>query len=124
MKLVKIKNLPNNQEIIKWLIDLLMDSESSYSPLINKTCYPTIEYYLIKDNDIIIPAYILYENKEALVLWVHKDYRKNGYAKFMVKSLGIKYAVAAPTSIPFWKKLGFKQMSNPYASGPAVMRYF
>lgn len=120
MKLVKIKNLPNKQEIIKWLINLLIESESSYSPLISESIHPTENFYILTYNKILLPAYILSKDNEALVLWVHKDYRKKGYGKFMVNTLGIKHAVAAPRSIHFWEKLGFKRISN--GSGKAVMK--
>jgi len=119
MKLVKIKNLPNKIEIIKWLTELILESESSYCPLIEQNNLPNENFYVIVNTDII-PAYISTKNNEALVLWVHKDFRNKGYAKFMINTLGIKYTIAAPSSIPFWQKLGFKRKNNS-SSGPIMM---
>ena len=121
LKLVKIRKLKYREDIIEWLIKLLLESESCYSPLIEKINHPNDNFFILTHNDIIIPAYIEIKGDEALVLWVHQSYRNKGYAKFMITTLGIKYAIAAPSSIPFWKKLGFQQMST-VNSGPVEMK--
>ena len=121
LKLTKIKNLSNSRDIIIWLTELLIESESSNSPLVQKINYPNKEFYILIDKDVIIPAYIQIKGDETLVLWIHKDYRKKGYAKFMIATLGIKYAIAAPSSIPFWEKIGFRRI-NRLGSGPIEMR--
>ena len=120
MKLVKLKNVPNKNEIISWLIKLLKESESNYSPLIEENNYPNKEFFILINGDKIIPAYIECKKDEALVLWVHESCRKQGYAKFMINKMGIKYAIAAPDSIQFWKTMGFNQISS--SSGPAIMK--
>ncbi len=122
-KLIKIKNLPNSQDILIGLIELLLASEPSHSPLVEKINHPNGDFYVIIDRGIIIPGYIEVKGDEALVLWIHPDYRNKGYAKFMINTLGIKYAVAAPSSIPFWEKLGFRRV-NKFSSGPTEMRLY
>ena len=121
LKLMKIKNLPNSRDIIIWLTGLLLESEPSNSPLIEKINYPNKEFYILICDNIIIPAYIQIKGDEALVLWIHKYYRNKGYAKFMIATLDIKYAVAAPASIPFWEKIGFRRI-NRLGCGPIEMR--
>ena len=118
-KLIKIKNLPNSKDIIVGLRELLLATEPPGSPLVGEINHPNGNFYVVIDKGIIIPGYIEVKGDEALVLWIHKDYRNKGYARFMITKLGIKYAVAAPSSIPFWEKLGFRRVSK---SGPVEMR--
>jgi hypothetical protein len=118
LKLVKLKNVRNKKEIIKWLITLLKETETIYSPLIEEINHPTEEFFIIKDEDNFIPAYILCDKDEALVLWVHESFRNRGYANFMIKTMNVKYAVASPTSILFWQRVGFERVSNSMCSGP------
>jgi len=91
------------------------------SPLVEPINLPNGNFYVLIADNKVIPAYILNRKDEALVLWVHKDFRGKGYAKFMVKTLGIRFAVSVPESIPFWEKLGFQRKSNSN-SGPTEMR--
>lgn len=123
MNLVKIKTFSNKDEVVKWLTNLLLDSESPFSPLVQEVNRPNENFYvLIDENGAIIPSYILNKGDEALVLWVYKDFRKKGYASFMVSELNIKFAVAAPDSVSFWEKMGFKRMNGKFTSGPIIMR--
>ena len=127
-KLIKIKSLPNSQDIIVKLTELLLTTEPSHSPLVEEINHPNGNFYVVIDNHVIqnnngviIPGYIEVKGDEALVLWIHPDYRNKGYARFMITKLGIKYAVAAPSSIPFWEKLGFQRVNK---SGPIEMRFY
>jgi len=38
----------------------------------------------------------------------------------MIGTLGIRYTIAAPSSVQFWQKLGFKRKNNNN-SGPIIM---
>lgn len=124
LKIIKIKNIPNASEIILWLVTLLKESENHYNPLIEEINLPSKDFFILKDCDIIMPAYILCKEDEALVLWVHKSCRKRGYAKFMINSMNIRYAIAAPESIVFWEKIGFKKLDSNLSSGPIRFRRY
>jgi len=50
MKLTKIKHIKDNKNVIKWLINLLITSESSYSPLIEEINHPTNNFYILLIN--------------------------------------------------------------------------
>jgi len=104
LTLVKLKNISNNEEIINWLINLLKESKSG--PLTKEINFPNKNFFILKKDDTIIPAYIFCKKDEAIVLWVHETCRRNGYAKFMINTLGINYAIAAPESFIFWSKMG------------------
>ena len=110
MKVVKIKNLRNKQEKLEWLSLLLLSSEDKNSSILK--VYPNEEFYVLTINDDVLPAYVHIKENEAIVLWVHKDYRSKGYASFMIQSLGIKYTIADPGSVAFWQKIGFQQLSS------------
>ena len=119
MKLVKIKSLPDADEVISWLVDLVKNDEMNTGswPLALPSYTPDGNFYVVEDQDsqddrIVMPAYIMAIGDEALVLWVDKSCRRKGYAKFMVNSLGIRYCVAIESSVPFWKSLGFKQLNG------------
>lgn len=77
--------------------------------------------YIVEDNGVLMPAYILINGDEAVILWVDASRRRNGYAKFMVDSLGIKYCVAMESSVPFWRSIGFQQL-NSNSGGEIRMR--
>lgn len=122
LKLVKLKNVEHSKEIIKWLTTLLKESESLYSPLTEEINHPNENFFVIKDNGVIMPAYILCDRYEALVLWVHESCRKKGYARFMIRAKDIRYAIAAPDSVPFWLKIGFKRVDNSFSTAPIRVR--
>lgn len=123
MNLVKIESFSNKEEIIKWLTSLLLENESPFSPLVQQNNRPNEKFYVVtNENGTIIPSFIYNKGDEAVLLWVHKNFRKKGYATFMLSRLKINYAVAAPDSVPFWEKVGFKRMNTKFASGPIVMR--
>jgi GNAT superfamily N-acetyltransferase len=105
MKLVKIKNIKNSKKILTELnskIDILdwkLAEENSY--------------VIVEENGDVIPAYItLGDHDYALTLWVDKKYRGKGYGKFLVESLGVKYAVVLYSSVPFWESIGFVKIGG------------
>lgn len=105
MKVIKVKKLQKIQK--EYLIEQVkLDKERFFDELIND------ESYTIKENDTIIPAFINIKNDTATLLWVAKEFRKKGYGTFLVNCLNIKYTQAHPTSIPFWKSLGFSIINS------------
>ncbi len=114
MKAVKIKNLPNKFIIIEELTELVKADEYNNGnwPLTDQNNLPTEDFYVLVKEKEIIPAYIKIMNETAMVLWVHKDYRRKGYGQFLVKSLNIKYVIAHEPSLNFWQSLGFKTISK------------
>lgn len=107
MKATKIKNMKNKRAIFKMLIQDL--SENGFYE--TNWIYPTYDSYIIVDNDKIISCYITIKEDEAISLWVSPLNRKHGYARFLVSLFNIKYASAYPSSLLFWKSLGFKEIS-------------
>jgi hypothetical protein len=120
LKLVKIGTYPNCDEIITYLIGMLKESETG--ALTEEINLPTSYFFVIEDNGVIMPAYILCDRYEALVLWVHKSCRGKGYGKFMVSNRDIRYAVVLESAIPFWLKIGFRRVDNSFSSGPVRVR--
>lgn len=122
MRLVKLKNVPNKEETIARLISLLKQSESPQSPLVEDINHPNQHFYVVIKDDVVVPAYILVKDDEALVLWVHRDFRNNGYGKFMVQNMNIRYVTALPSSVSFWKQIGFRTTHGMRDSGPIRMK--
>jgi GNAT superfamily N-acetyltransferase len=122
MKVVKIKRLPNKKDVLEMLIRLVEgdDCNNGNWPLAQPINLPTEDFYVVVEDGKIIPAYIHVKNDEALVLWVAKPYRKLGYARFLINSLQVKYAVAHEPSVKFWKSVGFKRISH--GNGPVQMK--
>jgi len=112
MKLVKISKLENKEEILKWLTKSLLESETTHSPLREASYRPDETFYVLKVDDVFVPAYIKRIGTEVEVLWVHPEHRRKGYASFMVKTLGIRYAFIAATSFPFWRAAGFTKIGG------------
>ncbi len=106
MKVIKIKNV-KDKTILAELIEFVKDFN------FGNWIMPTGESYTVVDEGEIIPCYISVKGDEALTLWVSPSCRGLGYAKFLVKSLNIKYATALPSSLQFWRSLNFKEIS-PY----------
>jgi GNAT superfamily N-acetyltransferase len=116
MKVIKIKNLKLNDigskfesraDVVRWLTELVVELELAGSPLVQLGCRPTEDFYVMVINEVIVPAYISVTDHTAHLLWVHPDYRRRGYAKYMVETLNVKYTFAVQSSVPFWRSLGF-----------------
>lgn len=114
MKAVKIKRLPNKDEVLGMLTSAVRGDEANNGnwPLAQLINLPTEDFYVVVEDGKIIPAYAYVKNDEALVLWVAKAYRKLGYARFLINSLQVKYAVAHEPSVKFWESVGFKRISH------------
>lgn len=115
IRVTQIKKLHNKQYIIDYLSYLVKQDESlsvKYS-LALESNLPNEDYYVILDltTNEVIPAYMHCKNQEAIWLWIHPNYRNQGYGKYLVDKLNIKYALTLESSVPFWNKLGFKQVN-------------
>ena len=105
MKVIKVKKLQKLQK--EYLIEQVINDKERFFDE-----FPNDESYTIKENDIIIPAFINIKNDTATLLWVSKEFRKKGYGKFLVNCFNIKYTQAHYTSVPFWKSLGFSIINS------------
>lgn len=63
--------------------------------------------YGITDNDKLLPAFcVKHDDGEAVMIWVHKKYRRRGIATEFINQLNITKATDfLPGSEPFWKSL-------------------
>jgi hypothetical protein len=115
MKVIKVKKLQKLQK--EYLIEQVINDKERFFDE-----FPNDESYTIKENDIIIPAFINIKNDTATLLWVSKEFRKKGYglttcsfhslSRFLVNCFNINYTQAHYTSIPFWKSLGFSIINS------------
>lgn len=100
MKVRKLRNVPKRQKVIEWLVERLK------ADALNTVGWPMMAFsnrpdnpvnlgniYVLEHKSSIVPAYILVNHDEALVLWVDAAWRGHGYAKFMVDTLSIKYCI-------------------------------
>jgi GNAT superfamily N-acetyltransferase len=122
MKAVKLKNVPNKRAVLQWLIGVVKADKANSGnwPLAQPINLPTEEFYVVMRDGETIPAYLYVKNHEALVLWVSESHRKQGYARFLLNSLNVKYTVAHEPSLKFWESLGFKRLSH--GNGPIEMK--
>ena len=102
---IKVKHL-NESEKAYLIESVKNDKERFFTDL------PTNSSYTIRDNGIIIPAFINIENDVATLLWINKDFRRKGYGSFLINSFNIKYVQAHHSSISFWKALNFNMVNS------------
>ena len=58
-----------------------------------------------------VPAFVVVsedDRAEALLLWVHKAWRRSGVARDLIDNLGIESANVIQESQLFWERIGFK----------------
>lgn len=127
MRMRKLRNVPRRDRVIDWLIDRLQADEMNGGgwpmlSIVNRPDYPLNldKIYILEDKGILMPAYILINDDEAVILWVDASRRRNGYAKFMVETMGIRYCVALESSVPFWRAIGFDQLSSGNKNGGEI----
>lgn len=105
MKVIKIKNLQNSKKILTEI--------NARIEILDWKGAEENSYVIVENNGQIIPAYItLGDCDYALTLWVDKEYRGKGYGKFLVDSLGVKYAIVLYSSVPFWESIGFVRIGG------------
>jgi len=58
-----------------------------------------------------VPGFVCYDptDVDATILWIRKDYRRHGYASFLINKLNIKEASVLRSSVKFWTKNGFRE---------------
>lgn len=115
----KLRNVPKRDKVIDWLIekleaDPLKNDSWPMLSIINRPDYPANldRLYILEDKGVLVPAHIIVDGDEAVILWVDPNRRGNGYAKFMIDALQIKYCAALESSVEFWKKIGFQQLNS------------
>lgn len=61
-----------------------------------------------------VPGFLCYDpsNVDMSMLWIRKDYRRHGYASFLVNELDIKEASVLRSSVKFWTKNGFRESDS------------
>jgi len=118
--LQKIKNLKSHNfppgilsksDLISWLkrtVEEDTENSSKSWALAHKNCLPTLEFYILMESGQCVPCYADICGKECNILFVAHFLRRQGRAQFMVSALSVEYAFALPSSVNFWKSVGFK----------------
>lgn len=62
-----------------------------------------------RESFYLLPCFCVKNNNVAVIIWTHTRARKMGFARKLVKLLGIEHAhKPLPESAGFWKKCGVK----------------
>ena len=105
MKLIKINKLNESQK--EYLIERVNGDKDRFFVQM-----PINNTYTIMENGNIIPAFINIKDNLPNILWVDKEFRRKGYGTFLVNKFNVKYVQVHSHSIPFWKSLGFRIISE------------
>jgi len=61
------------------------------------------------DEIIIVPCFMTYSSasEDDAFLWVRRDFRRLGYAKYLVNMIKVRRVCAVTSAFNFWKRMGF-----------------